>query len=287
MSRRPYEVVLSLRGPVLSFVTAALRIVWDSISYRIRMREANNIAVTFSMMMAFRLPLPAVAYRTGYALLLNMYAYLINDYFDVAVDLQAPDREHHKVQFMADHRAEAVAALVGCAALLLTAALAHSLLLVVALASATVTVGLYSAWLKRVPGVDLLMMALAGPSGTIIGIPDSRPLAWKLLGLLALISASYQTVQIIRDEPADRLNGTRTTAVALGAARTAWVYRAIIVIAAAYGAYCIGSPMAIALASTVFLPLTPERAARMWDVARIVAGAVWLYLMVEVYLGWL
>jgi 4-hydroxybenzoate polyprenyltransferase len=273
--------------PVLSFAAAALRIIWYSISYRIRMREANNIAVTFSMMIAFRLPPWVVAYRTCYALLLNMYAYLINDYFDIAVDLRAPDREQRKVQFMADHRPAARAALVGCAVALLAAALAHSPQLVIAFAAATLTVGLYSAWLKRVPGVDLLMMAVAGPAGTIIGIPDGRPLAWKLLGLLALISSSYQTIQIIRDEPIDRLNGTRTTAVALGPTRTAWVYRAILVAAAAYGTLYIASPLALLLVPAAFLPLTPDRATRVWDVARVVAGAVWLGLMVQVYFGWL
>ena len=37
----------------------------------------------------------------------------------------------------------------------------------------------------------------------------------------------------------------------------------------------------------ILLPLSPERAARTWDMARVVSGSVWLALMAQVYLGYL
>ena len=62
------------------------------------------------------------------------------------------------------------------------------------------------------------------------------PLGFKLSGLLALLCASYEALQVIRDEPSDRQSEVRTTAVLLGPAKTGWIFRALALGAAAYGA---------------------------------------------------
>lgn len=270
----------------MSQILAALRILVQSFGYRLRMREANNLAVSASMMVAFAMPWSDVAYRGLYALVLNVYVYLMNDYFDIDVDLASPGKNQRKTQYMADHRGAALGALVGLGAALLGAALLHSWLLVVAFASNTVVILVYSAWLKRVPIADLVLMAIAGGTMTMVGLPG-RPLGWTLIGLLALICASFEVIQVIRDEPADREKDVRTTAVLLGARRAGWIYRGLMVVAAGYGFLVVGSPVALVLLLAVPLPMTPQKAARSWDLVRVVAGSVWAALLVQIYLGYL
>jgi 4-hydroxybenzoate polyprenyltransferase len=287
-------------------VFAALRILWQSFAYRIRMREANNLAVSVSMMLAFGLPVPDLLYRTAYALLLNVYVYLINDYCDIQVDLAAGSRDQDQVRYMSQHRGSALGALLGLGLTLLVAALVHAWLrrasgpalgyaeaaaphftswtLPTAFVANTILITGYSAWLKRVPFVDLLLMALAGGSMTIVGLPG-RPLGWKLIGLLCLLSAGYQAIQVIRDEPADRQHGVRTTAVLLGADRAAWIFRGIMLGAACYGWLVIGSPVPLGLLLVLPLPLSPGRAARTWDMVRLIGGLVWLGLLLQIFLG--
>jgi 4-hydroxybenzoate polyprenyltransferase len=265
---------------------AALKIIWQSFGYRVRKREANNLAVTGSMMLAFHMAWPDIVYRCVYALVLNVYVYLVNDFWDIDLDLGSERRSDDRVRFRAENRGATVGAILGLTLVLLLGSLVHSRLLVIALVANTIMIHLYSVWLKRVPIADLLMMALAGASMTMVGLPE-RVLGWKLLGLLSLLSCSYEVIQVIRDEREDRENEVRTTAVVLGSRASAWIYRGIMAGAAAYGFWIVGSPLALALLAATPLPLTPERASRSWDLARVVTGSVWLALMAQVYLGYL
>ncbi|MFH1131931.1 MAG: UbiA family prenyltransferase [Pseudomonadota bacterium] len=267
----------------------AARIIWESFSYRIRMREVNNLAVILSMMLAFRIALGDAFYRAIFALLLNMYAYLINDYYDVAIDLESPQKDQEKVRFLASNQRAAKHALWCLGAILAVGAAIHFLfwgvwLLAVAFVCSTVVVVLYSAWLKRIPIADLVVMAFAGASGTIIGI-QNRPLGWQLLGLLSLLCCGYQAIQVIRDEPTDRERGVRTTAVFLGAKRTVWVFRAIMLFSAAYCWGIVGSYLGLVLLVTVVIPMKSKNASKVWDAVRVVSGTVWLGIMAQVFLG--
>jgi 4-hydroxybenzoate polyprenyltransferase len=251
------------------------------------MREVNNLAVTLSMMVAFGLPWPEILYRSAFALVLNILAYLINDYCDISVDLTSPQKNQLQVQLMAQNRGATLGALVSLALLLTAGGLLHSWHLVIAFLSSALVVLLYSAWLKSRPFVDLLLMIVAGATGTMIGIPAYSPLGWKLLGLLALFSGCYESIQVIRDEPADRLKKVTTTAVFLGVKTTAWIYRLLIISAALFGLLLLRSPVPLALLLAAFVPLTPGQAARSWDMVRLILGSTWIGLMAQLYLGYL
>ncbi len=270
-------------------IGTALRIIWRSFIYRLKMREANNLAVTLSMMLAFRLAWPDLTYRLIYAVLLNMYVYLINDYFDIELDRRSPDRDRDHAEFMAAHRSATAGGIIGLGVLLLAGALVHSTLLVLAFVSSTAVIVLYSSSLKRVPIADLLMMAIAGGTGTIIGLPGDQLsgdqlLGWKLIGMLSILCCCYELIQIIRDEPTDRENKIKTTAVLLGVRTTTWIYRLVMTLAAVYGELVIGSHLALVLLVAALLPLSPARAARTWDGVRVISGSVWVGLMIQVYL---
>jgi 4-hydroxybenzoate polyprenyltransferase len=265
---------------------AAIRIIWEALLYRVKRREMNNALTTTSLMIAFHLAWGDVAFRAGYAIVLNVYVYLMNDYFDVELDLASPQKDQAKARYLADHRAAAVGALGGLGALLLGGALAHSRLLVIAFGANSLILFVYSAWLKRKPMVDVVTMGLWGVSMALVGLPaTSSALGWRLIGLLGLLCSCFEVIQVVRDEPGDRVTQIVTTAVLLGVRRAAWLFRALVVLGAAYGCAALRSPVPAALLLAVTLPLTPERADRTWDLCRGLFGVVWGGVLAQVYLG--
>ena len=269
----------------MSPLLAGLRIVYETTLYRVRKREANNLLTSVSLMLAFRLPADDVAYRAVFAAVLNVYLYLINDYCDIRRDLDSPQKDHQKALFMYRNRGAAVGALVLLGLLLLGGALLHSDLLLLAVGLNTVVVFSYSAWFKRLPIADVLIMSVCGVTVTLVGLPEDSLLGWRLAGFLGFICASFEVIQVIRDEPGDRSSGVTTTAVLLGAGVTAWIFRAIVAGAAAYGYWVIGSPVPLVLLPAMLFPLSPERASRTWDWCRVLFGLVWGGLLAQVFFG--
>lgn len=266
-------------------ISTGARLLSDALIYRLRRREANNLAATISLLIAFGFPWWELLLRAAFAVGLNAYVYLMNDVFDIALDLGSASKDRGKVRFLAEHRSSALAALCVTGALLLGVALAHSVFLTAVFAVNAVLIVVYSGWLKRLPVVDVLAMVAWGATMTLVGVDPARALAWKLVGLLALLSGCYEVIQVIRDEPGDRDSGLLTTAVLLGPDRAAWLFRGLALASAVLGVSLIGSWIPAALAVAVVLPLSPQRAERSWDRARLLFGAVWLGLLVQVYLG--
>jgi len=251
---------------------------------------------------AFHLPWIDVGYRALYAVVLNVYIYLMNDYFDVELDLASPQKDQTKARFLAEHKGAGAGALIGLGLLLLGAAAAHSWLLVIAFGVNSFIVLIYSAWLKRKPMVDVVTMGLWGVSMALVGLPAaSSGLGWRLVGLLGLLCSCFEIIQVVRDEPGDRVTNIVTTAILLGARGAAWLFRAMVLASALYGTLLFGQlrllapfgrsaveaqfPVAAALLIAAVLPLTPERADRTWDLCRLLFGAVWAALLAQVYFG--
>ncbi len=257
---------------------AAWRIAADVAAYRLRKREAGNLATSLTLAVALGLPWGDVAARAVFGALLNLFVYLVNDCFDVAIDLRAPGRDNERTRFLASHLDVAWGLCAGLAlALAALGALHSSGLLVTALVNAVVIVA-YSGALKHRPGADLAAMGVWGVSMAMVGFPLDSSMGWRLAGLLGLLSMVTESVQVLRDEPSDRAAGVRTTAVVWGPRATARAARALTLGAAVYAGVAI-HPAGAALALGVLVPLRPERAARSWDALRVLFGATWLALL--------
>jgi 4-hydroxybenzoate polyprenyltransferase len=289
-------IVAERRAVIAEHVSPALalRLVGASFWYRLRKREANNLFVTLSLMIAFHLAWWDVLWRGLFAVLLNCFAYLLNDYCDIEEDLASSLEPRPQVPLLDRNRGTARAALYGLGVALVAVAVGHALLpgpatqramLPFALASSAAIVWSYSRWLKRIPMADLLAMGVAGATGTMIGMPRLTGLCLGLMAVLALFSASYEMIQVIRDEPADRARQVRTSAVVLGVRPTAWIFRVTMAGTAAFGTFVLGSPLLLVCAAAAAVPLTPQRAARSWDLVRVTLGLVWLGLIVQIFLG--
>lgn len=261
---------------------AALRVSWriaaDVAVYRLRKREMGNLATSLTLAFALGLAPVDLASRAGFGALLNLFVYLVNDCFDVGIDLRAPGRDNARTRFLAEHLTAAWATVGALAALLCAWGALHSRgLLLTALVNVVVIV-VYSRVLKHRPGLDLVAMAAWGLSMAMVGFPLHSAVGWRYAGLLALLCMVTEAVQVLRDEPSDRAAHVRTTAVVLGPRATAVIARGLIVASALYAAALL-HPIGAALALGAFVAFDPERANASWDRLRALFGLTWLALL--------
>lgn len=258
---------------------AALRIVADTARYRLEKREMGNLVTSMTLALALRLAPGDLAYRFGFGALLNVWVYLVNDCFDVELDLRAGDRVRERTRFLAAHRRVGVATSIALGAVLLALGFLHDTGLALSFAFTALVIVAYSGWLKRRPIVDLASMAAWGFSMAMVGFPLDSPAGPRFAILLALLCAVTEALQVIRDERSDAASGIRTTAVVLGPAATALVARALVLASAAYAVLFLHRFIGAALLVALPVSLRPERVDRSWDLLRVVFGLTWLALL--------
>jgi 4-hydroxybenzoate polyprenyltransferase len=263
-------------------VIAALRILANVAAYRLRRLEMANMGGALVIMLALRLAPLDVGVRLGFAFLLNLLVYLNNDYLDLPTDLRTAERDDANTRFLRDHRGAALGAQLGLVAALVAIAAAWDLGLLVPLVVGGGVCWLYSARLKHVAGADITAMMVWGAAMLTVAFPPAHALGWALAGLLALDSAVFETIQVIRDHDADRETGVRTTAVALGVPRTLALARALLVLGAGAAALAIHPLVAIPPMIGVTLPL--GRPERYWNQIRLLLGVAFLFAAGWVYL---
>lgn len=261
---------------------AALRILANVAVYRLRRLEMANMGGALVIMLALRLEPLDVAVRLGFAFLLNLLVYLNNDYLDLPTDLRSPARDDANTRYLRDHRGAALAAQLGLIAAMLATAAAWDLGLLLPLVVGGGVCWLYSARLKHVAGADVAAMMVWGAAMLTVAFPPAHMLGWALAGLLALDSAVFETIQVIRDHDADREAGVRTTAVALGVPRTLALARVLLVLGGVAAAAAIHPLAAVPPMIGVTLPL--GRPDRYWNQIRLLLGVAFLFAAGYVYL---
>lgn len=263
---------------------SALRILLDVVIFRLRRLEMANLAGAVSVMVALRLPPAEVAVRTGFALLLNLLAYLTNDYCDLERDLQV-GRAEAKTRFLAEHRRAALGAQLGLGAVLVAIALGWSPGLLLPLALGEGLCWLYSARIKRVAFADVVAMAVCGGAMALCAVPLDRPLGWLLVAALGLFSGAFELIQVLRDRREDEQGGVVTTAVKLGERATLLVLRGWMVAAAVFASLTLHRWVGPLLVLAVFVPYGVDGAQQYWNRVRLVFGLVWLGVIVTITLS--
>lgn len=259
------------------------RILFDVAVFRLRRLEMANLGGAVSVMLALGLALPELAYRTAFALLLNLLAYLTNDYCDIDRDL-ATGRADAKTRFLAAHRRAALHAQIGLAAVLAVAALVTRPGLLVALVLGEGLCLWYSAHLKRVAFADLVAMAVCGGAMALVAVPLDRLLGLVLVIELGLFSGAFELIQVLRDRSEDAAAGTRTTAVVLGERGTLWLLRGTILLAAGFATLALHRFLGPLLLLAALLPYRAGEARSHWNRLRLVFGLVWLGIVVTTVL---
>lgn len=262
----------------------ALRILLDVVVFRLRRLEMANLAGAVSVMVALRLPIADMAVRTGFALLLNLLAYLTNDYCDLERDLKT-GRAEEKTRFLAEHQRAALGVQIGLGVVLCAIALAWSPGLLLALALGEGLCWLYSAKVKRVAYADVAVMAVCGGAMALCAVPLDRPLGWLLVAELGLFSGAFELIQVLRDRQEDADNGVVTTAVRLGERATLLSLRVWMLAAAAFATLFLHRFVGPALALAVLVPYGQSGAKTYWNRVRLVFGLVWLGIIVTTLLS--
>ncbi len=261
---------------------AALKILADVAIYRIRKREMANLAAAFTIMAAVGLTWDEMGMRLGFGILLNLLAYLTNDYFDVDADLASPGKDQAKARFLKGHMRAALFLQAFLAVLLAVVGAASSPGLVVALVAGAGTCFVYSWKLKHVPVVDVFTMLAWGVFMPLVGFPLDSLLGWIMVAQLGLFSACFETIQVIRDHDEDVKSGTRTTAVLLGIGRAMVLEKVLMVASAAYAVLLLNRWVGLALLVAPFIPMRRDGVEAHWNQVRLVQGLAWLAMV-----GWI
>lgn len=253
---------------------SALRILLDVAVFRLRRLEMANLAGALSVMLALRLSWADIAVRTLFAFLLNLLAYLTNDYCDIARDLAA-GRAEGKTRFLAEHQRSALGAQLALGVVLAAIALAWSpgLLLVAVLAEGLCI--LYSARVKRVAYADVVVMAFCGAAMALTAVPLDRTMGLLLVAELGLFSGCFELIQVLRDRAEDTEAQISTTAVRLGERGSLVLLRALMLVAAAFASLTLQRWAGPVIALGVLLPYGAD-ARRYWNRVRLVFGLAWL-----------
>ena len=260
---------------------AAFRILAGVALFRLKKMEMANMFAAAAIMFALRLSWLDMGIRFGFGILLNLLAYLTNDYYDVDQDLSSPNKDHAKARYLKDHMGAALGAQIGLAIFLAVIAWAWSPGLLVALTAGAGICWIYSYKLKRLPYVDVIAMISWGVAMPLVGFPLDATLGWILVGQLALFSACFESIQVIRDHDEDVTSGVKTTAVRLGVPATKIMLRGFMVLSAAYATLLINRWIGLALLASLAIPLKKETADVFWNKQRVIMGTVWLAMI-----GW-
>ena len=238
------------------------RIVWDVVIYRLRRREMANLLAAVTVLLAVGASWTSAAVRLSFAVLLNVLVYLTNDYYDVDADLQEGSKAPAKAGYLRQHMPQARGAqyLLLVILLIISGLWGHGLLMTLALAAGLCWA--YSARLKRMPGVDLLVIFACGVTSAMTAFPLDRTLGWVLAGQLGLFAAAFQTVQMLRDRGPDARFGTSTTAVHLGDTATVWLHRALLLVSAIYATLLVNRWINLAILLAPLLPVRVNKADR-------------------------
>jgi len=261
---------------------AALKILIDVAVFRLKKLEMANIPTAVAIMIALGLAPLDMAVRFCFGLLLNILAYLTNDYYDVDQDLESPNKDHAKARYLKDHMRAAAGAQIGFALFLAAMAVFWSPGLLVPLVAGGGICWIYSWKLKRYPYVDVFAMIVWGITMPLVGLPLDRALGWLLLGQAALFSACFESIQIIRDYDEDAAKGVRTTAVRLGIPGTRILLYGFMAVSAAYSALFIHRYIGLVLFASMLIPLDTKKVSDYWNRQRFVMGIVLLALI-----GWI
>lgn len=269
---------------------AALRIVFDVAWFRLRRLEMANLVAVGALLITLHAAWADVLVRGLAGALLNLLVYLNNDYHDLAEDLEAESKDQKKNRFLHEHLGAALFAQVAMLAILVVLAMWWDPGLLVPILSGGGICWAYSAYLKRRPVVDVLAMIAWGATMPAIAFSPTLTVGWVLVGQLALISGSFESVQVLRDHDEDLEAGVRTTAVLLGEAKTWWMIRFFILLTAIYSACFIHRYAG--LIPLVALALPRAEASRYWNGLRAIMGVAFLVSCAQVYFegqtwGWL
>ncbi|MCA9681846.1 MAG: UbiA family prenyltransferase [Myxococcales bacterium] len=265
---------------------AALKILLDVATFRLRRLEMANIAGALAIAVACHASLAEIGYRGAFALLLNLLVYLNNDWYDLDDDLASAAKDQRKNAYLAANLGAGLRAQIGLLGVLAVMAWAFGGGLWLPLIAGGGVCWAYSAGLKRIPICDVLAMVAWGVAMPMVGLAPGHPEGWLLLGQLGLFSGVFESIQVIRDHDTDAAAGVRTTAVVLGPARARLLVRAMMIAAGLYAGFCFSWWIAPLPLAAALIPMPDgDVGGSYWNRVRVTLGLAMIAETVLIWLG--
>jgi lycopene elongase/hydratase (dihydrobisanhydrobacterioruberin-forming) len=256
---------------------AALRILIDVAVFRFRRFEMANVAGVAAIAATLRLSAGEVFARAGFAVVLNLLVYLINDCCDLALDIQTASRSADKTRFLVANASHAIAVQRGLLVILTGVGLLWNPDLLAPLFAGAGICWAYSKWLKRMPCLDVFAMVGWGAAMAMAGTPLDNQVGWCLVFQLGLFAGVFECIQVLRDRHEDHVLGVRTTAVAMGTTGAIWFLRAMILASSVYGSVVLHPFAGAGILLLALVPFREGTARRYWHAARLILGLTFLF----------
>ncbi|MET0283804.1 MAG: UbiA family prenyltransferase [Polyangiales bacterium] len=273
----------ALPAPLLPQLLIGLRIVANTVVYRVRKLEMANLAAVGSIALALRLPPFEIAVRGAFAFLLNALVYLHNDYVDVELDISSTNKDTSNARYLAENPRAALYAQMLLLGLLAAVALSFDPGMFVPLVAGSVICVWYSAQLKYKAGWDMVATTLGGTAMTLCGTPMTNHVGWLMAVQLGFFSGAFEAIQVLRDADADAAAGLRTTGVVLGKRRGIWFARAMMLVSSIFCALVLQPWAAVISLTALLIPFDEHAVAQYWTRVKMVYGCCWLSVCAWIY----
>lgn len=178
---------------------------------RLKQGEGVLLAINASIILYASAPLPTMGAQLLISLLVLALLYSYNDLHDCYLDRKNPKKDQELVSLLIAHRPRFYRVLALQAAItLLLAILFIGTTSVQAIISILLMNALYSGYLKKVPVIDVIWIALFG--AVYVAILEV-PLDYRIFVLVGVMTGISHIYQALGDRSVDRQNEVRTTAV--------------------------------------------------------------------------
>ncbi len=260
---QPSRRVLLL-GSFASFVT------------RLRHGEGVLLAINASIILYASAPLLTMGAQFLISILVLALLYSYNDLYDCHLDQKNPKKDQELVSLLIAHRPRfyRVLTLQAAITLLLSILFAGSTS-IKAIVSVLLMNAIYSRYLKRIPVIDVIWIALVG--AVYVAILEV-PLDYRIYVLVGVMTGISHIYQVLGDQSVDRQNEVRTTAVFSPNVASALLlgFCAVLFLVLEH---LFSLPIALTALLPYGLHLSMANPRRAWQLSKIYFAIIWLSLL--------
>lgn len=260
----------------------AFRIALDVFSFRIKRFEVGQLLVPFSVIFTYQYSGLAMLKRGGLVTLLFFFIHLNNDVCDLNID-QEENRAPDKTKFLRQNKNIAIWLqwTIGSFTLLFLYFFDVKFLMPVFVGGLAGV--MYSAWLKKLPFIDLLTNSVWPAMLILVSSPFFEFVGILLAIQISLFTIVVQPLQLLRDYDNDKKLGLKNTVIWLGIKKTKILIKFLILINSLYGVLFLHKFFGLMFLSLLLIPIKRNRTRSIIMMFRGIFILYWLGVLWYLY----